>query len=89
MDYPEDLMPALTEVRSLGCCNMFDFPCVIAAMKGCGYPDTANWLERHRDNYLDLLVGDFSQWLDAHPSSPRESLARRVARETGLEVIQD
>jgi hypothetical protein len=78
MNYPEELMPGLAEVRATGCCNMFDFYCVLTVLRYQGYTDAANW-----------LAGDFCAWIDSHPPLPRESIAQRVARETGLEVIKD
>jgi hypothetical protein len=89
MNYPEELMPGLAEVRATGCCNMFDFYCVLTVLRYQGYTDAANWLKQHQDNYLELLAGDFCAWIDSHPPLPRESIAQRVARETGLEVIKD
>ncbi len=88
-DYPEDLMPALAQLRAIGCCNMFDLNCVVAVLHAGNYTDAAEWLKQHQENYLELLAGDFSVWLNAHPPPPRESLAQRVARETGLELIGD
>ena len=65
---------------------MFDLRCVVSQMCDRGQDDVAQWLVENRANYLTILTEEFSAWLERNPS-PRESLAQRVARETGLEVI--
>lgn len=80
------LMFALDEVKASNQCNMFDRACVIQAMQNLGYIQEANWLEANKDNYLDVLIDEYQQWMqDNEP----ESLAQQLARETGLKVIVD
>ncbi|RCJ20234.1 hypothetical protein A6S26_05795 [Nostoc sp. ATCC 43529] len=66
---------------------MFDSTCVILAMRDLGYTLQADWLNSHLDNYLDILIDEYHQWMEQSPSN--ESLTQRVARETGLEVVED
>lgn len=88
-DYPEELMPALEEVRYSGDCNMFDLYCVVDRMRDRERSEVADWLVENRRHYFTLLRQDFSAWLERNPSPRGESLAQRVARETGLELIED
>ncbi|MTJ14689.1 hypothetical protein FJR11_19330 [Anabaena sp. UHCC 0187] len=87
-DYPPLLMEALAEVRATSLCNMFNYACVILTFQDIGYGLQADWLEQNIDRYVEILA-DFSQWLKANPRPFRESLAQRVARETGLELIAE
>ncbi len=82
-------MEVLAEVRTSGQCNMFDFPCVVTTLYNLGYELQADWLEQHPDSYGKILMREFPQWLRNNTATPRESLAQRVARETGLEVIEE
>ena len=82
-------MFVLAEVRTSGRCNMFDFPCVVTTIHNLGYELQADWLEQHPDSYGKILMREFPQWLRDNPPPPQESLAQRVARETGMEVIED
>ena len=86
---PSDLMEALAEVRDSGRCNMLDFPCVVNTLKSIGWFEVAYWLEHHQESYGDLVIDEFSEWLNTHPPQPRSSLAQQVANATGLEVIED
>lgn len=82
------LMQALTDVRASGQCNMLNPACVIIALDDMGYDFQADWLQEHLNSYVEIMC-EFSRWLRDHPAPPKESLAQRVARETGLEVIED
>ncbi len=92
---PGNLMQALLEIRNSGRCNLIDRVCVIETLYEFGYAEVASWLERHKKNYDKIVFDDFpkffSEWLSAHfpYGRGRESLAQRVARETGLEVVND
>lgn len=82
------LIPVLDAVKVSGRCNMFDRTCVILTMQDLGYCLQADWLSAHLDDYLDILIVEYSQWMRENAPPPRESLAQKVARETGLELIQ-
>lgn len=82
-------MEALAEVRASSLCNMFNYACVILALEDLGYGLQADWLEQNLDSYNEILIHEFSQWLQANPRPFSESVAQRVARETGLELIKD
>lgn len=86
---PSDLMEALAEVRDIARCNMLDFSCVFNTLRSIGCFEVAYWLEHHQESYGALLIDEFSEWLNTHPSQPRISLAQQVANATGLEVIED
>jgi hypothetical protein len=86
---PRLLMEALAEVRASSLCNMFNYACVILALEDLGYGLQADWLEENTDSYNEFLIHEFSQWLRANPRPFRESVAQRVARETGLELIEE
>lgn len=86
---PPLLMEALAEVRASSLCNMFNYACVILALEDLGYSLQADWLEENLNIYNEILIHEFSQWLHAHPRPFRESVAQRVARETGLELIEE
>jgi hypothetical protein len=90
---PDNLMEALLEVRNSGWCNLIDRVCVIDTLRTFGYEKAASWLERHKKHYDKIVMDDFSEyfseWLSAHFPYVRESLAQKVARETGLELIDD
>jgi hypothetical protein len=81
------LIPALDAVKLSRRCNMFDSACVILVMRDLGYSLQADWLEANLDNYLDILIDEYQQWMQQNPSN--KSLAQQVARETGLEVVED
>ncbi|WP_026736138.1 hypothetical protein [Fischerella sp. PCC 9605] len=85
---PPLLMEALAEVRASGLCNMFNYACVILALDDMGHAAEADWLKQHINSYVNIL-NEFSRWLQANPRPFRESLAQRVARETGLELIEE
>lgn len=90
---PENLMEALLEIRNSGWCNLIDRMCVINALNDFGYQEAASWLEHHKKDYDKIVIDDFSayfsEWLSAHFPYNRESLSQRVARETGLELVDD
>lgn len=86
---PSDLMKALAEVRDIARCNMLDFSCVVNTLKSIGCFEVAYWLERHQESYTDIVIDEFSEWLNTHPTHLRISLAQQVANATGLEVIED
>ncbi|NEU77573.1 hypothetical protein [Nostoc sp. UIC 10630] len=88
-DRPPLLMEALAEVRASGLCNMFNYACVIITLQDLGFELQADWLEEHLDIYNEILIHEFSRWLQANPRPFRESVAQRVARETGLELIEE
>ena len=86
---PPLLMEALAEVRASSLCNMFNYACVIITLQDLGFELQADWLEEHLDSHNEILIHEFSQWLQANPRPFRESVAQRVARETGLELIEE
>ncbi|MBE9039369.1 hypothetical protein IQ235_00980 [Oscillatoriales cyanobacterium LEGE 11467] len=88
-EYPEGLMPALAEVREGNYCNMLSRSCVIEVLETMGEQEIADWLTQNRAGYSKLINEDFSEWLDRNPSPGKESLAQKVAKETGLEAIAD
>lgn len=87
-DRPPFLMEALAYVRASGQCNMLNPACVIIALDNRGCNLEADWLEAHLNNYFEVMQ-EFSHWLRDNSPPPKESLAQRVARETGLEVIEE
>lgn len=80
------LIPALDAVKISGQCNMFDSNCVIQIMQELGYVEQADWLAAHLDDYVDILVVEYFNWMLVNEP---ESLAQKLARETGLEVIEE
>ncbi len=83
------LIPALDAVKRSGRCNMFDRTCVILTMQDLGYTPQADWLQAHLEDYLDILIDEyFDGWKKTHHLLC-ESLAQKVARETGLELIEE
>lgn len=85
---PPHLMQALADVRASGQCNMLNPACVIIALDDTGFTYQADWLKAHLNNYFEVMQ-EFSHWLQDNPLPPKESLAQRVARETGLEVVEE
>ncbi len=83
------LVQALDAVKLSRQCNMFDRTCVILTMQDLGYTLQADWLLAHIDDYLDILIGEYSCWLQDNAPPKSESLVQRVARETGLEVVEE
>ncbi len=83
------LIQALDAVKKSKRCNMFDCTCVILTMQDLGYTLQADWLSAHADEYLDILIDEYSRWLQDNAPPLSESLAQRVARETGLEVVEE
>lgn len=84
---PSHLIIALADVKISGSCNLFNCHNVISTLKNMGYNIEALWLEENRSHYVAVLY-EFSQWWQTNHSQ-QESLAQRVARECGLEVIVD
>ena len=80
------LIPALDAVKKSGQCNMFNPDCVIQAMRDLNYVEQANWLAAHLDSYVDILVVEYFNWMQINEP---ESLAQKLARSTGLEVIEE
>ncbi|NJN11868.1 MAG: DUF5049 domain-containing protein [Richelia sp. RM1_1_1] len=80
------LIPALDAVKRSGQCNMFDSNCVIRTMQDLGYIEQADWLEANLDSYVDILMVQYLDWMDENQPA---SLAQQLARETGLEVIEE
>lgn len=80
------LISALDAVKSSGQCNMFDSTCVISKMHELDYNEQADWLAAHLDHYVDILVIEYFNWMLVNEP---ESLAQKLARETGLEVIEE
>uniref|UniRef100_A0A0C1RQ08 Uncharacterized protein n=2 Tax=Tolypothrix TaxID=111782 RepID=A0A0C1RQ08_9CYAN len=68
---------------------MFDRTCVVLTMQDLGYTSQADWLSEHLDDYLDILIVEYSRWMEENAPPPSESLAQKVARETGLELISE
>lgn len=65
---------------------MFNPDCVIQAMQDLGYNEQADWLAAHLDSYIDILVVEYFNWMQINEP---ESLAQKLARETGLEVVEE
>ncbi|NJO64891.1 MAG: DUF5049 domain-containing protein [Richelia sp. RM2_1_2] len=80
------LITALDAVKRTGQCNMFDSNCVIRVMQDLGYVEQADWLAANLDSYVDILVVEYFNWMQINEP---ESLAQQLARETGLEVIEE
>ncbi|MEA5595754.1 DUF5049 domain-containing protein [Rivularia sp. UHCC 0363] len=80
------LITALDAVKRTGQCNMFDSNCVIRTMQDLGYIEQADWLAAHLDDYVEILVVEYFDWMQINEP---ESLAQQLARETGLEVIEE
>lgn len=80
------LIQALDAVKISKRCNMFDSKCVISTMKDLGYTLQSDWLKARSDNFLDIITSEYIRWMWEY-STPSESLARKVAHDTGLEVI--
>ena len=80
------LIPALDAVKKSSQCNMFNSDCVIQKMLDLGYNEQADWLAAHLDSYVDILVVEYFNWMLVNEP---ESLAQKLARETGLEVIEE
>lgn len=81
-DRPQ-LIPALDAVKRSVQCNMFNSDCVIRVMQDLGYIEQADWLRANLDSYVDILVVEYFNWMLVNEP---ESLAQKLARETGLEV---
>ncbi len=84
-DRPQ-LIPALDAIKRSGQCNMFNPDCVIRVMQDLGYNEQADWLRANLDSYVDILVVEYFNWMLVNEP---ESLAQKLARETGLEVIEE
>ena len=56
-------------------------------MRDWGYGDIGEWLRPKSFDKWAAILTEFGRWLEHHPPRREESLARRVARETGLEVV--
>lgn len=80
------LIPALDAVKLSGQCNMFNPDCVIQVMQDLGYNEQADWLGVNLDSYIDILVVEYFNWMQINQP---ESLAQKLARETGLEVVEE
>lgn len=80
------LIPALDAVKKSGQCNMFNPDCVIQAMQDLGYNEQADWLGVNLDSYIDILVVEYFNWMQINQP---ESLAQKLARETGLKVVEE
>ncbi|WP_238361034.1 hypothetical protein [Iningainema tapete] len=54
---------------------MFDRTCVISTMQDLGYTSQADFLSRHFDNYLDILICEYCRWLyDNAPPKSKSSV---------------
>lgn len=80
------LIEALDAVKISKRCDMFDSKCVISTMKDLGYTLQSNWLKARSDDFFNIITSEYIRWMWEN-STPSESLARKVARDTGLEVI--
>lgn len=65
------LIKALDAVKVSRRCNMFDSTCVISTMQDLGFTSQADFLSKHADNYLDILICEYSRWL--HDNAPPKS----------------
>ena len=88
-DRPDNLMPALLEVRNSGKCSTLEFSCVIDTLKSIGQVEVANWLEQHQESYDKVVKQEFSQWLDSNSPYGGESIAQMAAQTTGLTMPED
>ena len=88
-DRPDNLMPALLEVRNSGKCSTLEFSCVVDTLKAMAQHEVAAWLESHEANYHEIITTEFSQWLEEHSPHEEESLAQAAAAATGLEMPED
>ncbi|MEM6404207.1 MAG: hypothetical protein AAF349_28310, partial [Cyanobacteria bacterium P01_A01_bin.68] len=76
----------LDAVKISGQCNMFNPDCVIQVMRDLDYIEQADWLKANLDSYIDILVIKYFNWMQINEP---ESLAQKLARETGLEVVEE
>ena len=88
-DRPQNLMPALLEVRDSGKCSTLEFSCVVDTLKAMSHKEVAAWLESHEANYGEIVTKEFSQWLKEHSPYEEESLAQDAAAATGLGMPED
>lgn len=86
---PDNLMPALLEVRDSGECSTLEFACVVDTLKAMGHEEVATWLESHETSYDEIVKKDFSKWLKEHSPYEEESIAQAAAAATGLEMPED
>ena len=52
----EDIIKGIAMVRRTGLTNMFDRKNVIIILKELGYDNIANYLEKNKKEYLELLM---------------------------------
>ena len=88
-DRPDNLMPALLEVRNSGKCSTLEFSCVVDTLKAIAQHEVAAWLESHEESYREIITTEFSQWLQEHSPHEEESIAQAAAAATGLEMPED
>lgn len=86
---PDNLMEALSVVRDSGKCDLLDCSSVIAELYSNGQTEVASWLERHTEIYHEVVMKEFSQWLEAHSPYQGESIAQQAALVTGLDMPED
>lgn len=61
-EWPGNLMQAILEIRNSGRCNLIDRVCVIETLYYFGIAEVASWLERHKENYNEIVLDDFSKY---------------------------
>lgn len=86
---PQNLMPALLEIRDSGKCSTLEFSCVVDALKTTGHEEVAAWLESHEASYDEIIMQEFSLWLKEHSPYEQESIAQDAAAATGLGMPED
>ena len=77
--------------------NLYDYPYISKILYGLKIPnieDKLYWesgdtILNLDENVVDEFSKYFSEWLNTYFPYTRESLAQRVARETGLELVDD
>lgn len=85
---PDNLMEALSVIRDRGS-DLLDCSGTIASLYSIGQTEAASWLEHHQEIYHEVVMKEFSQWLEAHSPYEGESIAQQAARVTGLDMPED
>lgn len=86
---PDNLMEALSVVRDRGRIDLLDCSSTIASLYSIGQTEAASWLEHHQEIYHEVVMKEFSQWLEAHSPDEGESIAQKAAEVTGLDMPED
>ena len=59
-----EVLELLSEIKEMGCCNMFDRNCLYKTLKAAGEPETAKYLKNLTSSeFVTLLSKDFSNYL--------------------------